>query len=477
MAKNYDTYYMGTTGLVVSKSETETDRAKKQLEDIKQTIIGQQEISKAQDLLDMKKRELLSKMPRPLSRSIDIKSLQTLGENTIQSYAAGMLQALRNLQSKEIDLSGHGVSKKGKNYSYSTGEDVENAGVELAEVKDFLQALTDMEKMFNAAAAKGEISKNAWDKIKSRFFLKRKTKDKNGQAQWLFIEMQRVLNGTATSGDMARVFNAIRGDFGNSLGALMEDIIRFMVQEDAVQQALKDRIGNEIASFAVSKSLGKGGAQRGTIRATLEGAEYKPQKDKNFKNNANIKGNRLRDAELTVTTGPDGGTITWGISAKQYNFHSGRNAHGEIKIAELSLQNFADVFSRIRGKNIEQRPQSRGQNALYGYRLLSANSEKNSPMLLYLLSHRVAEVVFGSSIGQMTGNDTAELMFINGKLMNTADVLDRGDLNVSTQGFPKNIGGGWWAPDSALNYVHSIHTAKLVTTLEFGKDYAIANFG
>lgn len=28
MAKNYDTYYMGTTGLVVSKSETETDRAK-----------------------------------------------------------------------------------------------------------------------------------------------------------------------------------------------------------------------------------------------------------------------------------------------------------------------------------------------------------------------------------------------------------------------------------------------------------------
>lgn len=180
MAKNYDTYYMGTTGLVVSKSETETDRAKKQLEDIKQTIIGQQEISKAQDLLDMKKRELLSKMPRPLSRSIDIKSLQTLGENTIQSYAAGMLQALRNLQSKEIDLSGHGVSKKGKNYSYSTGEDVENAGVELAEVKDFLQALTDMEKMFNTAAAKGEISKNAWDKIKSRFFLKRKTKDKNG---------------------------------------------------------------------------------------------------------------------------------------------------------------------------------------------------------------------------------------------------------------------------------------------------------
>lgn len=72
--------------------------------------------------------------------------------------------------------------------------------------------------------------------------------------------MQRVLNGTATSDDMARVFNAIRGDFGNSLGALMEDIIRFMVQEDAVQQALKDRIGNEIASFAVSKSLGKGGA-------------------------------------------------------------------------------------------------------------------------------------------------------------------------------------------------------------------------
>lgn len=41
MAKNYDTYYMGTGGLVVSKSETETDRAKKQLEDIKQTIIGQ----------------------------------------------------------------------------------------------------------------------------------------------------------------------------------------------------------------------------------------------------------------------------------------------------------------------------------------------------------------------------------------------------------------------------------------------------
>lgn len=480
MAQNYKTWYLGSGGLVVSNSPTETERAKKQFDAIKQ-IIGEKEVISAQQLLEDKKKDLLSKMPRPLSGgAIDLVGLQTIGQQTIQAYTAGMLQALKNLQSKDINLSGSGVSSNGKNYSYSTAEDVANSTAQLSEVKDFLQALVQMEKDFNKLAKNGDISNTAWQTIKSRFFLKKKTKDSNGQAQQLFAAMHRILNGTtsgaAANQDMARVFNAIRGDFGNALGKMMEGLLQFLVESDAVQDALKDKVGNQMASFFASKSLGSGVAQEGTIRAYVEGVKYEPKRQKKLKGTG-IKGNQLRDAELTMTTGPDGGTITWGISAKQYNFYSRKNSQGAISIAELSFQNFADVFSRIRGTSNEQRAQSRGQNALYGYRLLSKYHDKGDPMLLYVLSHRVGEITFGTSIGKATGSDTAELMAINGKLMNTADVLEMGELTASTSGFPKNLDDGWWHPNNALDNVAAIHQAKLVVQLEFGKQNAIANFG
>lgn len=107
--------------------------------------------------------------------------------------------------------------------------------------------------------------------------------------------------------------------------------------------------------------------------------------------------------------------------------------------------------------------------------------------MLYLLSHRVAEVTFGSKIGALWDNsgesplgpDTAELMVINGKMMNTADVLSGGELSVTTSGFPKNIGGEWWAPaTTAVDNVHEIHKAKLVAHLGFGgQRNAIEKFG
>lgn len=470
---NYDTYYMGTGGLVVSKSEVETERAARE----KQQVLELMLMVKDLNFLEYQKNEAIKKLPKPLvpGGTVDLLALQNVGKNTIAAYAKGMVIALQKLQSKEINLSG---TNDGGG-SYSTAQDVADLGNSaqvLADVKQFLEAMQRMEKTFNNAAAKGWINATAWNNIRSHFFVKN-GRGSQGPEQEVFLAMHRILKGQSLNAneDMARVFNAIRGDLGNNLGKLMEDLIRYMAESPEVESQIKSQVADYLVqSVKGSKGLGSGGAQAGTIRATLVGAKY--EKDPTRKK-LPITGNRLRDTELTVTTGPNGGKITWGVSAKQYNFHSKKNPRGEIKIAELSFANFADVFARIRRSEMEQRKTSRGNNALYGYRLLGENHEKNSPILLYLLSHRVAEVAFGSSIGQMTGNDTAELMVINGRMKNTADVLKMGTFNVSTSKFPENIGGEWWHPDNALDNVHAIHKAKLVAQLEFGQQRAIQAFG
>lgn len=465
---------MGTGSLIVSKSNVETERAAREKEQVRQLM----SIVKDLEFLEHQKNELLKKLPRPLlpGSTVDLLALQNVGKNTIAAYAKGMVTALQKLQAKEINLSG--TNDNGG--SYSTAQDVANRAQNdahiLADVQQFLQAMQRMEKTFNNAAARGWINATAWNNIRNHFFVKN-GRGSQGPEQELFLAMHRILKGQSTNPneDMARVFNAIRGDLGNNLGKLMEDLIRYMAESPEVESQIKKQVaGYLVGSVKGSKGLGSGGAQAGTIRATLVGAKYE---EKPSRKKLPIKGNRLRDTELTITTGPTGGKITWGVSAKQYNFHSAKNTRGEIKIAELSLANFADVFARIRRSEMEQRKTSRGNNALYGYRLLAGDHEKNSPMLMYLLSHRVAEVAFGSSIGQVTGNDTAELMVINGRLKNTADVLEMGKFNVSTSEFPKGLGEEWWHPDDALKNVHAIHKAKLVAQLEFGRAQAIQNFG
>lgn len=49
--------------------------------------------------------------------------------------------------------------------------------------------------------------------------------------------MHRILKGQSlnVNEDMARVFNAIRGDLGNNLGKLMEDLIRYMAESPEVE--------------------------------------------------------------------------------------------------------------------------------------------------------------------------------------------------------------------------------------------------
>lgn len=125
---------------------------------------------------------------------------------------------------------------------------------------------------------------------------------------------------------------------------MMEGIIARMMSTDVVQNNIADRVGQEIANLA-TKATGNRAAKACSIRAYIEGASY--VKDKHTVTGT-IKGNNLRDGEVTCTVGPNGGTITLGLSAKQYNFHSHKNTSGSITLAELSVANFVDVFSNIK---------------------------------------------------------------------------------------------------------------------------------
>lgn len=423
-------------------------------------------------------------MPRvfPAQGSIDLYALNYAGQNMLSALSVGMLNALKQLQSKEITLSGVGQKtlKNGQtqNYYYSNAGDVDKKRDDnlVDEVKNFLMALEAMDKFFKTQGRR-DISKKEWEAVRSRFFLKKKGSGGRGASQTLYAAMHDILYtpGGDTSANLAAVFNAIRGDFGSSLGQMMEGIIVRMMNTDVVQQNIAQKIGQTVANFHVGRT-GSRAAGPGSIRASVDGITY--SHDKNDVTGT-IKGNNLRDGEITYTVGPNGGTITLGLSAKQYNFHSRKNDSGAITLAELSISNFVDVFSNIKLNVSDLSRQSssyKGKNALYGYRLLGANHKVDSPVLMYLLAHRVGEITFGSDIGGDFGKDTAELMVINGKLKNTADVLSEGTLRVSSTGIP-DTHGEWWGESEALNRIDAIHKGKIKTELVFGRDKAIANFG
>ena len=423
-------------------------------------------------------------MPRvfPQDGFVDLYDLQYAGQDMLSALSAGMLKALRELQSKEIGLSGTGTKTlsngKTQNYYYSTAQDIDNKADDnlVTDVKNFLIALEQMDKFFKTQGRR-DVSKAEWERIRNRFFLKKKGGGGRGASQTLYAELHDILytpNG-ATSANLARVFNAIRGDFGSNLGQMMEGIIIRMMNTDVVQKNIAEKVGAEIANLSAIRT-GNRAAGIGNIRAYIEDSSF--VLDKNTVSGT-TKGNNLRDGEITYSVGPEGGTITVGLSSKQYNFHSGKNTSGSVTIAELSVANFVDVFSNIKINISDLSRQSssfKGKNALYGYRLLGADHKTDSPVLKYLLAHRVGEITFGTDIGGGFGSDTTELMVINGKLRNTADVLSMGTLHVSSTGIPDSH-GEWWNEKTAVENLHEIHKGKIKVELAFGRDQAIANFG
>lgn len=89
---NYDTYYRGTGAMIVSLSPTETDRAKQEKEEVRQTM----QIMKELDYLTYMKDEAVARMPRPLRQGavVDLLSMEGVGQRTIAAYTQGMLTAL-----------------------------------------------------------------------------------------------------------------------------------------------------------------------------------------------------------------------------------------------------------------------------------------------------------------------------------------------------------------------------------------------
>lgn len=441
-------------------------------------------------------REKIKALPRYLKTAKPINlndEMMSLQKNTLAALGQTVMDALRTLQAAEIPVTTK-TSKDGKKMAFSTAEDLEstdsnNSQYWIKDVHNFLNALKEFSDNFNALSKSGgQIDGADWERVKSRFYMKTKGTGNYGPNQEFYAAAHRILEGSTSAKDYVYVYNKIRGQFGNAIGDMMEGVLAEILNLPEIQDTIGKTLDEKLVKMAkaVVAHSGKHNALPGTIRFTQE---IKFTEKRNSSPAATKhQGRRLADNLLTITPKGFGAEVKIGLNIKNLNFHSsfyGLN-EGSIDIGSLKIGKFAPVFSNIKvvrdgDPNMNQRATSRGQYALYGYRALNANHEENSPVLMYLMSHRIAEIAFGTALDGSLGNDFSPLMSINGYLWNTADyILDYGaHLKVSTRGFPKGEEGlpdSWWMPENALNYVSQIHNANLRVQLSFGQQQAIQKF-
>lgn len=477
--KNGSTSYWGTAGIFVSGNQQESPESASLYADISRNWAA----AKDQSVLDSIMRDKINQIPRILSSSgpVDLNTMMNdLGRNTIASLAQTILDSLRVLQAAEMpvttitSLSGKtGVFTSGKNLSGGKSSNP------IADVEAFLRALEDFNNLFNNLTRKSsQIDPKDWEKVKSRFFLKTKGKGGYGPSQVFYAAAHKILTGSGQPDDYGKIYGMIRGKFGNDIGNMCEGILADVINTPQVYKRVFAHLDDEMGNMAkaVAKSTGKGTASAGTIRFT-EDVSF--TQTKTNPPPAATQGKRLADNLITLIPTGNGAKVTIGLSIKNLNFHSSFYKSGQIDLAHsLTVGKFAPVFSNISASHLMQRTASKGQYALYGYRALNEHHEPNSPILSYLLAHRVGEIAFGTALDGTYGPDFSPLMSINGKLWNTRDYLLNygGELYIKTEDFPDSIPTTWWLPEDALAYVSKIHEAKIRVQLRFGRAAALKKF-
>lgn len=479
MPKNGGTSYWGTAGIFVSNNEQESPESRDLYAEVCRNWADQKSLTG----LDFIMRKKIESMPQVLATSgpVDLNvAMQSLQKNTLAALGQTIMDQLRVLQAAEMPVTTL-TSANGKQMVFTAGKDLTSSksADPLTDVENFLKALQDFNNQFDALAKKGtEIDVGDWERVKRRFFLKTKGKGGYGPNQVFYACAHRILNGQGTEDDYGRIYGLIRGQFGNDIGNMMEGVLADILNLPQIQQQILDVIDTDMGDMAsaVVRNTGKGAAQQGTIRFTPE-ISFTQTKMK-APPAAKLQGNRLSDNRITLTSSGMGAKVTIGLSAKNLNFHSSYYKAGQVDIASLSIGKFAPVFSNISVSRLTQRVTNKGQYALYGYRALNENHEPNSPLLSYLLAHRIGEIAFGTRLDGSMGDDFAPLMSINGKLWNTRDYLLNygGKLRISTEQFPDVIPKTWWQPQNALNYVSDIHKANIRVQLRFGRQAAISKF-
>lgn len=498
-SKRGKTGYWGTAGIFVSNKTEESPESAQLYADMTKMWADGKDLGGLDNML----RQRIMQMPRVLttSKPIDLNAeVNALQKYTLAGLAQTVLDCLRVLQSAEMPVT-ELTSAKGRKMAFVKGKDLEDgkAADPFTDVELFLTALQDFNTAFNQVSQRSTyISEEDWKKVKDRFFLKSPggNRSKYGKNQIFYAAAHRIMGQTSdlTTNDYGTIYGAIRGQFGNSIGQLMEGVIADIISMPAIQKKLYTMVNKNMIDMADGvvanvERTGKDGALSGTLRYTSV-VKFTDKKDSS-QQYIGKQGQRLADNLITLTPTGNGATMTIGLSIKNLNFYSDyyHFSEGGFSIGSISLGKFAPVFSNLRANKLTQRVGNKGQYALYGYRALNEKGghDDNSPILRYLLAHRVAEIAFGTALDSKTsgfGSDFSPLMSINGKLWNTRDYLLSngsegwgGNLHISVSKYPKDqIPQTWWMPQQALGYVSLIHGANIDVQLRFGQSNAIKKF-
>lgn len=431
-------------GLIISQSPTppadDADRMAAVYNHVKQSYDQAQKTFQRVLKRELKQADL----PLPEGTRFNIFAAQNVAENAEVVIANQVYEALKRLQAANITPD----QKVGKNSFVSE----EKAGANFQQIskdaKIFLSGLKDLIKVMEKGNPREDLKNfGAWRNVRGRFFRL------SGQ---LRSYSDRIMKDKWTDKDAKEFINFLRAQFGNNFGLVMEDLIRELMNTPEVQQRFAEEVGEQIVK--AWKPTNTHGAP-GTIRASVKGISYTKDKNGDITLAESGKtGNPLQDGVVRIKKMDAEGfiiNVDTGISAKTINFASDfyKKFGNQVNIAELSIGNFADVFSNFYVSNRVGKTNT-GVQGMYLYRTLTKYGDQNNPVALYIAQRKLNDILFSGL------NDVTGIVVINGIMMNAAEYYAEGKIGISTSGLPKK-NGEWIKPEDALDYIATIHSAKL----------------
>lgn len=435
-------------GLIISQSPTppadDVDRMAAVYNHVKQSYNQAEKTFKR-----ILKRELNHMdLPLPRGSRFNLLAAQDATKDATVIVANQVYAALKRLQAANITPD----QKVGKNHFVSEQKAGDNFQKISEDSRIFLQGLQDLIKIMEKGVPRRDLKNfGAWQNVRGRFFRM------SGQ---LRAYADRIVNGKWTPRDAKDFINFLRSQFGNNFGLVMEDLIIKLVNTPEVQKRFTDQIGEQIVAAWKPKNTH---AVPGTIRASVKGISYTKDKKGGITLAESGKvGNPLQDGVVSITKIDANGIevkVDAGVSAKTINFSSDfyKKFGNQVNIAELSIGNFADVFSNFYVSNRVGKTNT-GVQGMYLYRTLTKYGDTNNPVALYIAQKKLNDILFSSL------DDVSSIVVINGIMMNAAEYYAQGEIGISTSGLPKKD-GQWISPQDALDYIATIHSAKLKATI------------
>lgn len=431
-------------GLIISQSPTppadDADRMAAVYNHVKQSYDQAQKTFQRVLKRELKKADL----PLPRGARFDVFAIGNAAQNAPVVIANQVYEALKRLQATNITPD---QQVKGKHF-VSEAKAGANFPTMAKDAEEFLYGLQDLVKIIEQGGTSTLKNSGAWRNIKTRFLRQ------SGQFK---VYSARILSGNFTDRDAKQFINSLRAQFGNNFGLVMEDLIIKLMNTTEVQQRFASQIGQQIVKAAKPTNTH---AVSGTVRASVDKISYiKDKNDVISLAGSGDTGNPLQDGIVQIKKiGPDGITVEVeevGYSMKTINFAADwyKKNKNQVGIAELSIGNFADVFSNFYVSN-RVGTTNTGVQGMYLYRTLTKYGNNQNPVALYIAQRKLNDILFSGL------TDKVGIVIINGIAMNAAEYYAQGEIGISTSGLPKRD-GEWVKPEEALNYIATIHSAKL----------------